>query len=38
MKYILLLAAIGLITLAFLTGFVFRLIRKELKERRNTWR
>ena len=33
MKYILILAIIGLITVAFLSGFAFRVMRSELKKR-----
>jgi hypothetical protein len=34
MKYLLLLAVIGLITVMFLTGFAFRVIRTEVKKRK----
>ncbi len=38
MKYILILAVIGLITVMFLTGFAFRVARTELKRRKKAWR
>ncbi len=38
MKYILILTVIGLITVMFLTGFAFRVIRTEVKKRRRAWR
>ncbi len=38
MKYILILTVIGLITVMFLTGFIFRVIRTELRRKRKIWR
>ncbi len=38
MKYILILAVIGLITVAFLSGFLIRVVRAELRRKRRAWR
>jgi cytochrome bd-type quinol oxidase subunit 2 len=38
LKYILILALIGLITVLFLSGFAFRVIRTQLSKKRKGWR
>ena len=38
MKYILILAIIGLITVLFLSGFIFRFLRTEAKKKVRRWR
>ncbi len=38
MKYILILAIIGLITVFFLSGFAFRVLRTELKDKKRVWK
>jgi len=38
MKYILILALIGLITVLFLSGFIFRVFRTEVERKRREWR
>ncbi len=37
MKYILILAIIGLITVMFLSGFLFRVLRGELSRKKKRW-
>jgi len=38
MKYILILAIIGLITVLFLSGFIFRVLRTQLRKKKRAWR
>ncbi len=38
MKYILILAIVGLITILFLSGFIVRVVRSELRRKRRAWR
>lgn len=38
MKYILILAIVGLITILFLSGFMIRIARAELRRKRRAWR
>jgi len=38
MKYILILAVIGFITVLFLSGFLLRVLRTELKRKVRGWR
>ncbi len=38
MKYILILAIIGLITVLFLSGFLFRFLRTEAKKKVGRWK
>ena len=38
MKYVLILAIIGLITVLFLSGFLFRFVRTETRKKVRGWR